>query len=92
MKALRAHKDHLRSLHFFTDLLIRDEVIDAMLELVASSRVTSFYARLIVPKQYESRNFQKYLPETIQRYRTQCQTCWPDKNTRLLIIHMADKE
>jgi hypothetical protein len=65
--ALRPHAESLRSLRIFTDFAVDGDVLLALLDFVASTKLKHLCLSMRIPRRFEKLDVQKYLPITVSR-------------------------
>jgi hypothetical protein len=65
--ALRTHAESLRSLRVFTDFAVDEDVLLALLDFVASTKLKHLCLSMRIPRRFEKLDVQKYLPSTLLR-------------------------
>jgi hypothetical protein len=67
IQALRPHAESLRSLRIFTDFAVDGDVLLALLDFVASTKLKHLCLSMRIPRRFEKLDVQKYLPSTLSR-------------------------
>jgi hypothetical protein len=65
--ALRPHAESLRSLRISTDFAVDGDVLLALLDFVASTKLKYLCLSMRIPRRFEKLDVQKYLPSTLLR-------------------------
>ena len=65
INALRPHAESLRSLQIQSDFAVDGDVLMALLDFIASTKLRRLRLRLRIPARFEKLETHKYLPETL---------------------------
>jgi hypothetical protein len=65
--ALRRHAESLRSLRIFTEFAVDEDILLALLDFVAGTKLKHLCLRMRIPGRFEKLDVQKYLPSTLSR-------------------------
>jgi hypothetical protein len=65
--ALRPHAESLRSLRIYTDSAVDEDVLLALLDFVAGTKLKHLCLSMRIPGRFEKLDVQKYLPSTLSR-------------------------